>query len=479
MAVSLPHWAEFLQAPFAPDGERVRHRVLHGGRGGAKSWTIALLLALRARVRPIRILCVREYQNSIRDSSKRLIEESIDRLGLGARGDQFFSSNEREVRGRNGSIISFLGLNGKEASIKSLEGIDIVWVEEAATITQASVEALIPTIRREGSELWWSYNPRYPTDPVDVLFRGAAPPPGSIILKVGWRDNPWFPDVLKRDMEYDLRRDPEKHAHVWEGSYILRSEARVFQNWTVFTFEAPEEAIFRQGADWGFSTDPTVLVRCFIGRWEGEPGASAVVADSKGRCLFIDYEAYKVGCAIDETPALFAGTDRRVPARWQNAFLHTGIPDAAKWPITADNARPETIDYMQKRGFSIEAATKGKGSIEDGIEFLRTYDIYVHPRCRHLVDELTHYSWVVDRHTGAILPKLADTNNHVIDALRYALEGVRRARSSNFVFASAGRRVFATSDHPGFLETPMDHYLNLGRGSGWGSRSRRFGRGFL
>ena len=121
-------------------------------RGGAKSWTIALLLALRARVRPIRILCVREYQNSIRDSSKRLIEQSIERLGLGARGDQFFSSNEREIRGRNRSIISFLGLNGKEASIKSLEGIDIVWIEEAATITQASIEALIPTIRREGAQ---------------------------------------------------------------------------------------------------------------------------------------------------------------------------------------------------------------------------------------------------------------------------------------------------------------------------------------
>ena len=147
------------------------------------------------------------------------------------------------------------------------------------------------------------------------------------------------------------------------------------QNWSVVVFEAPDNAIFRQGADWGFSSDPTVLVRCFIGRWEGEPGASAIIADPKGRCLFIDHEAYKVGCAIDETPALFAGTDRRVPARWQNAFLHTGIPDAANWPIVADNARPETIDHMQKRGFRIEAALKGKGSIEDGIEFLRSYDI--------------------------------------------------------------------------------------------------------
>lgn len=469
MRADLPEWAVWFDVPLAPDRKPVRHRVLHGGRGGAKSWTIGQKLVERAWRSQQRILCIREFQNSIRDSSKKLIEEAIERLGLGPSGSQFFKFFDKEIRGRNGSVISFIGLNGKEAAIKSLEGYTLVWAEEAATLSQASIDALIPTIRRPGSEIWWSYNPRFASDPVDQLFRDPHPPPGSIVVEVHWKDNPWFPEVLRRDMEYDLVRDPEKHAHVWLGGYVQRSDAKVFNNWQVMAFEAPEDALFRFGADWGFSNDPTVLVRCFIGRWSGEPGASEIVPDRKGRCLFVEAEAFKVGCAIDETPSLFAGSDRRVPPRWQNPFAHQGIEGATKWEITADGARPETIDYMQKRGFRIEAALKGAGSVEDGIEFLRSYDIFVHPRCQHLIDELIHYSWKVDRQTGAILPKLADANNHVIDALRYALEGVRRARSSwlNHV-GTSGPRISSYADrYMAGLGPPIpDPILDRGRGFG-------------
>lgn len=464
MKVDLPDWAQWLDVRRNKEREPVRHRVLFGGRGGAKSWTIAYKIVERARTSPMRILCTREYQNSIRDSSKKLIEDCIDRMCFGSRGDGFFKVTEHEIRGRNGSQITFLGLNGRDAAIKSLEGYDLAWVEEAATLTQSSLDALIPTIRKAGSEIWWSYNPRFASDPVDQMFRGQMPPPGTVLLEVHHFDNPWFPDVLRRDMEYDRLRDPEKHAHIWHGQYVIRSEAQVFRNWMQMPFEAPSDALFRFGADRGFSRDPTVLVRCFIGRWAGMPGASAVIADPKGGCLFIDYEAYAIGCPIDATPALFAGTDTRSPRRWDNKLGHRGIEGALRTKITADSARPETIDYMAARGFSIVPAIKGTGSVEDGIEFLQSYDIVVHPRCAHLVDELIHYSWAIDRQTDEILPKLADKHNHVIDALRYALEGARKARSGALGIMSAGRRVMADA-YGGDLISGA----NIDTPSGWGS----------
>lgn len=362
-------------------------------------------------------------------------------MGFGVSGDRFFTVTEREIRGRNGSVITFVGLNGKDAAIKSLEGYDLAWVEEAATLSQSSLDALIPTIRKERSEIWWSYNPRFASDPVDQMFRGQTPPPGTIVFEVHWHDNPWFPAVLKRDMDYDRQRDPEKHAHIWLGGYVIRSEAQVFKNWSQVPFDTPDDAVLRFGADWGFSNDPTVLVCCFIGRWEGLP-ESTVIADQKGSVLFVDHEAYAIGCAVDATPALFAGSDTRSPPKWANRHFSPGIPAASKSKITADSARPETIDHMKSRGFDIVPAIKGPGSVEDGIEFLKSYDIVVHPRCHHLVDELIHYSWAIDRQTGEILPKLADAHNHVIDALRYALEGARKARSGGFMFASSGPSEF-------------------------------------
>ncbi len=437
MGVKLPGWAVWLMVRFAEDKLPVRHRVLHGGRGGGKSWTVAICLVLRAFLRQEHILCLREFQNSIRDSSKKLIEDVIGKLGLG----YFFQISEREIRGLNGSLFTFVGLNGKDTSIKSYEGYTIAWVEEAATVTQGSVDALIPTIRRPGSEIWWTYNPRHPTDPVDRMFRGATRPPGTIVVEVHHNDNPWFPEVLARDMEYDRQHDPDKWDHIWRGGYLKHSEARVFRKWTVVDFESPEIAAYLWGADWGFSKDPTVVIRCFIGRWAGEPGHSAIIPDRKGNILFVDYEAYGIECEIDDTPALFAGSDRQHPARWTNRYCHTGIPGAAGGRIIADSARPEMISYMKRLGFVIVQAIKGKNSVKEGIEFLKNKDIVVHPRCTHLIDELIHYCWKTDRQTGEILPELADDHNHVIDALRYATENARRGGWDEWFFASGDPRV--------------------------------------
>jgi phage terminase large subunit len=283
-------------------------------------------------------------------------------------------------------------------SIKSLEGYDCAWVEEAQSLSQTSLDLLRPTIRKPGSELWFTWNPRQNSDPVDFLLRGPEPPKDAQVIKVNFNDNPWFPDVLKDEMEYDQRRDPDKFQHVWKGEYLTNSNARVFRNWRIEDFEAPPEVIHRLGADWGFSVDPTVLVRCHI----------------IGRTLYIDYEAYMVGCEIINTPELFMT-----------------IPESERWPIVADSARPETISHMRKNGFpKIMAAVKGQKSVEEGIEFLKNYDIVVHPRCQHTIDELSLYSYRTDQLTGQVLPYLQDKKNHVIDALRYACEGVRRANNT-------------------------------------------------
>lgn len=250
----------------------------------------------------------------------------------------------------------------------------------------------------------------------------------------------WLPAALERDIAYDRLRDLERYAHVRRGGYVMHSEAQVFRNWSAIPFDAPWDAIIRFGADWGFSRDPTVLVRSFIGRWIGKPGASEVAADQKGPCLFVDDEAYAIGWSIDATPALFVGTDTRRPARWDKPHLTPGIEGASAAKITADSARPETIDYMDRRGFQIVPAIKGPASVEDGINIPRNYDIVVHPRCHHLIDELIHYSWAVDRQTGEILSRLDDAHNHVIYALRYALEGARKASAGWFAWASAGPR---------------------------------------
>lgn len=343
----------------------------------------------------LRAVCIREVQKSLQQSSKRLLEDKIKALGVGG----YFRVLKTEIGTPGGGLIIFEGMQDHTAeSIKSLEGYDIAWCEEAQTLSRASLDMLRPTLRKSGSELWFSWNPRRQADPVDAFFRSEVEPPRSVIVKANWPDNPWFGSdtELIDDKDYDQRRDPDRYAHIWLGEYQRNSESRVFRNWKVDDFETPKDVErFYLGADWGFSVDPTVLVRCFI----------------QGRTLFVDQEAWKVGCEIDGTPALF---DK--------------VTDARKWPITADSSNPQSISYMRRNGFEhIKPSVKGPGSVEEGVEFLKSYDIVAHPRCQHVIDELSTYSYQIDKQTGDVLPKLADKKNHTIDALRYALEGLRRA----------------------------------------------------
>ena len=383
-----PKWAVPLLAPS-------RYKGAKGGRSSGKSHFFAERVVEHCICDPdLSVVCIREVQRSLKFSAKRLIEAKIIKMGV----SHLFDILTTEIRRIGGSgVIIFEGMQDHTAdSIKSLEGFGIAWFEEAQNMSARSLELLLPTIRFENletgftSEIWFTWNPNKDTDPVDD-FLVANKPDNAIVVHVNFLDNPFCPQVVIDEAAAWLKRNPDSYTHVWLGQYRKLTEAQVFKNWTAEEFEAPEGATFYYGADWGFSVDPTVLLRCH--------------ANHGTRTLFFDYEAYGVGVEIDDTPKLF---DK--------------VPGSRKWLITADNARPETISYMKRHGFKMKAAKKGKGSVEDGIEFLKSYTIVVHPRCKHLIDELNFYSWKVDKMTGDVLPILVDAHNHCIDAARYALE---------------------------------------------------------
>lgn len=200
-----------------------RYKGAYGGRGGAKSHFFAEQLVIRCYRTTTRAVCIREVQNSIRDSVRQLLIDKIQKLGLGPH----FEVLEAEIRGPNGSLIIFRGMQSYNAeTIKSLEAYDIAWVEEAQTLSEKSLELLRPTIRKEGSEIWFSWNPRNRTDPVDKFFRKYPMPESEMTsVLVNWRDNPWFPDVLRKEMEHDKKVDPETAEHVWEGGYGMQHGA--------------------------------------------------------------------------------------------------------------------------------------------------------------------------------------------------------------------------------------------------------------
>ncbi len=378
---------------FAPPRGAVQYRCAYGGRGSGKSYSFALMAAVWGYAEPLRVLCARDLQVSIKESFHAELKAAIEsQPWLAAHYDVGIDY----LRGKNGTEFIFRGMRSNISAIKSLAKIDLTIVEEAEDIKDDAWTALEATIfRQPKSELWAIWNPGVSGSPVDERFI-KHPPKNAIVAKVNYSDNPFFPPGLEtlrlREQE---RLDRDMYAHVWEGAYKTLFEAAVFKNWRVEEFEIDKAWTLRQGADWGYSIDPSTLIQV------------AVV----GKNLYIAHEAYKVGCEIDMLPDLFLT-----------------VPESEKWPITADSARPETIAYMRRHGFPhILPAVKGARSVEEGVAFLQSFDIIVHPRCEHTIRELELYSYKRDELTGKILPILKDKDNHVIDALRYACESARRA----------------------------------------------------
>ena len=202
---------------FVPLLQPARYKGAYGGRGSGKSHFFAELMVETALMRDgFRAVCIREVQKTLKESAKRLIEDKIGSMGVGAE----FDCLNTEIKTPGGGVILFQGMQDHTAeSIKSLEGFDVAWAEEAQTLSARSLEMLRPTIRKPGSELWFSWNPRNAADPVDQLLRGHEPPPGAVVVRANYNDNPFFPQELADEREYDRRTKPDRYGHIWEGEY--------------------------------------------------------------------------------------------------------------------------------------------------------------------------------------------------------------------------------------------------------------------
>jgi len=391
---------------FKPLFQPKRYKTFHGGRGGAKSWAAARALVIMAASMKLRILCTREVQNSIKDSVHKLLKDQIEMLGL----NPWFRITNESITSASGSEFLFKGLRFDQLGIKSTEGVDICWVEEAQSVSSDSWAILIPTIRKEGSEIWVTFNPGEESDPTYQRFI-VTPPDDSITVEVNYYDNPYLPDTLRKEMEYCKRVDYEAYEHIWLGKPKSISDSVIFRN--RYRVEAFPDDLWQQadrlffGADFGFANDPSTLIRMFM-------------IDTR---LYIEYEAYGVGVELDEMPQFY-----------------DSIPEVRKWPVKGDNSRPETISYLARQGFSIDAAAKWKGSVEDGVTYLKGFEeIIIHERCKHTADEFRHYSYKLDKKTGDILPIIVDKFNHCIDAIRYGLDGYITSSDSLGTWAQLGK----------------------------------------
>lgn len=394
LQIDTPRWALPLLGP-------ARYKGAKGGRGSGKSHFLAELLVEEHVLNPDQqSVCIREIQKSLKFSAKKLIESKIRKLGV----SHLFDITLTEIRriGCEGLII-FQGMQDHTAdSIKSLEGFDRAWVEEAQSLSARSLELLRPTIRAEGSEIWFSWNPDQRTDAVDQFLCGEDAPANAVVVHVNFNQNPFLPQTLRDEQEADLKRGLDTYAHVWLGAYRDRTDAQIFAG----CYRVEELQVGTDwhgpyhGLDWGFSTDPTAAVRCWI---------------SPENDLYIDAECGQTGLDLDDTPR----------------YLREGIPGIEAFEVVADSARPESISYVRRHGIPrIEGAVKGKGSVEDGIDHLKSFrQIYIHPDCVEVQNEFRLYSFKIDRKSGQVLREIVDKFNHYVDGLRYALEKVMIAKT--------------------------------------------------
>ena len=374
-----------------------RRNYIYGGRGSGKSHDVAEYCLFRAYQSKIKVLCTRELQNSIADSVYSLLKNKITDMKL----DFFFTVYKDRIVGNNGSEFIFKGIHNNVSEIKSMENISIAWLEESQSLSRESIDVIVPTIRAPGSILIFTFNPYKDNDPIYMEMKNATE--DDLVIKANYSDNPWFPEELRLEMERDKKNDYQKYLWVWEGECLGLSDAQIFRGkYVVENFETPKNADFHFGADWGFANDPTTLVRSFI----------------VGNDLYIDMCAGKVGCDLEDTPSLF-----------------NEVQGSSIYPIYADSARPETISFMRSKHYNVLAAEKWNGSVEDGIQYLRSFScIHIHERCKAIVEEFDLYQYKVDRQTGEVLRIPVDKFNHYIDAIRYSLTVPMRSANNGKVY---------------------------------------------
>ena len=388
----------------------VQYRAIFGGRGSGKSYTAALMAAVWGYAEPLRILCTREFQASIRESMFAEIKAAI---GSHQWLQDHYDVGTDYIRGKNGTEFIFRGLRRNEQSIKSLAKIDLTIVEEAEDIPENSWLALEATIfRQPKSELWAIWNPREENSPVDKRFR-KSPPANAIISQINYDANPFFPAGLETLRQREQQRlDPSTYAHVWQGAYLQNSHSQVFHGKVHIEAFEPGQGWDGPyyGGDFGFSQDPTAAVEVWI----------------RAPDIYVRREMFRTGLELDDTSAAvksaMPGFERQV-SRW-------------------DNARPESISHLKRHGLPrAEAVDKWPGSVEDGISFLRSHArIVIHPECANMQREARLYSYKVND-AGDPTTKIVDAHNHGWDAVRYAVAPLvrRQEKPTGWMLTRANR----------------------------------------
>lgn len=373
-----------------------RYKVLYGGRGGGKSQSIARALLLLGAQKKHRILCCREFQNSIRDSVHKLLSDQIEALGLAAHYD----IQQTVIRGANGTEFMFEGLRHNATKLKSTEGITIVWVEEAQFVTKGSWEILIPTIRAEGSEIWMSLNPDMDTDETYKRFI-MSPPEGAAVQKINWSDNPWFPSVLRTEMEHLKKRDYDAYMNVWEGHCRHAVEGAIYARELRDAME--------DGRITKVPVDKTRPVHTF---WDiGWSDLTAI--------LFVQFYPYEFR-VVD-----YHADRHKTVADYLKLLQDKGYLYGVDW--LPHDAKAKDI----KSGTSVEALMQAANrrvqivpnlSIQDGINAARTIFPRVafdEAKCADFLQTLRHYKYKISPDTGQYskLPE-HDVASHGADALR-------------------------------------------------------------
>ena len=389
--------AEFpakLQFLFKP----ARYKVAHGGRGSGKSWGFARALLIQAAASPLRVLCTREVQKSIKDSVHKLLSDQIQELGLG----EFFEVLETAIRGRNGSEFSFAGLASHTInSIKSYEGVDRVWIEEGQAVTKRSWDVLIPTIRKPGSEIWVTYNPELETDETHQRF-AVKPPPGAVVVEMNYVDNPWFPAELEAErLHAKATMKPEEYGHIWEGQCKPAVEGAIY-----FDEIAKAE---KEGRIRDVPADPLLKTHAVWDLGWNDSMSIILVQRAASELRIIDYieDSHR-------TLADYALDLKAMPLNWGVDYLpHDGFSKDFKTGKSAE-------EILKQLGRTVEATPKM--DIEGGIKaarmsFSRMY--FDKTKAARLLECLKRYRRHINQTTNEPGAPLHDEYSHGADAFRY------------------------------------------------------------
>ncbi len=386
---------------FKPFLEPARHKGAHGGRGSGKSHFFAGLGVETCVLKPTRMVCIREVQGSLKDSARQLIVDKIVDHGL----SEQFRILDAEIRGPNDSLIIFKGMQSYNATnIKSLEGYDIAWVEEAQDLSEKSLDMLTPTIRKDDSELWFSWNPRDELDAVDRFLRGPHCPPGAIVRQVNWQDNPWFPKVLREEMERARIADPAKAAHIWDGEYQQAPSGAYYAG---LLAKALEEGRLSR-----IPHNPALEVHVSFDLGSGQNQSLWFSQRSGRELLMIDYMEGNEDAA-NEGYAWYARKMREKPYTYARlTFPHDGRVREA-----TGKSRAETMESL---GFDVDVLPLLP--IDDGIEAVkRTLPLtrFDAERCKPGLHALRNYCENWDDKLRRSNGPLKDWTNHAADSMRY------------------------------------------------------------